>query len=180
MTEKKPRGAPKGNSNRRTHGGYSRLAALKGHRWDRRTRTYRAIAARERELCKALGPSISPQKRALAHEIAVIETVLLPPLDTHLAATQIVTVRGKTAPAIALRMRLSDRLQTLLISLGLEKVKRQPTPFWQRQVRRRKNQDGEDRSGDGDPASDKQGATPGEPEGKEIVEGRESPVGELQ
>lgn len=110
---------------------------MKGARWDRRRREYKAIAARERELCKALGPKATPQRRALTHEIALLEVVLLPPLDVHLSGVQIVTARGKTAPALALRMKLSVRLQELLAALGLDKVKRTPTPAWRRPARRK-------------------------------------------
>lgn len=135
MSGQAGRSGPPGNQNNLRHGGYARGAALIGHRWDRRTRAYKAITTRERKLCKALGPAATPQRRALAHEIAVIETILLPPLDQHLSGVHIVTARGKTAPALVLRMKLSARLQELLTAVGLDRVKRTPTPAWQRRPR---------------------------------------------
>lgn len=148
-------GAPRGNRNAVRHGTYSRVAVLKRRKWDRRTREWRAITARERELCKALGPSMSPQKAALVREVATLEAVLLSPLDVYLAGAKIVKRGGKVDGAVELRLRLSGRLQDLLTAVGLDKVKRQARPLWQRQPKRRKNQD-EDRS-----------------EGKEIPEGCE-------
>lgn len=138
MSGQAGRSGPPGNAHRATHGTYGRLAAMKGARWDRRRREYKALARRERELCKALGPQATPQRRALAHEIAVIETVLLPPLDQHLSGVQIVSARGRTAPALALRLKLSTRLQELLTALGLDKVQRRVVPAWQRRPPRRK------------------------------------------
>lgn len=149
---------------------------MKGHRWDRRTREYRAIAGRERKLCRALGAAATPQRRALAHEIAVLEVVLLPPLDVHLSGAQIVNRRGKTAPALALRLKLSTRLQELLQAVGLDRVKRTPPAPWQRRPRSKA-----DKAVVGDQGGKDATTGPGEGpgEGKEIVEGRESPVGEL-
>jgi hypothetical protein len=155
MPEKRAAGgAPKGNGNAVRHGSYARVAALKGHRWDRRTRTYRAIQAKVKAYSKALGTSLSPQKRALLLEAATLEVVLSEPLTIHLASVKHVVRKGKVNPAFELRLKLSARLQELLAAVGLDKVKRQPTPFWQRQPKRRKNQD-EDQSGGRDPTSDK-------------------------
>lgn len=132
MSGIKGRSGPVGNINALRHGGYTRVAAMKRHKWDRRTREYRAIEAKEHELCKALRTSLSPQKRALVHEIATLEAVLLPPLDVYLSRAKIVRRGGKVDGAVELRLRLSARLQELLEAVGLDKVKRQPRPPWMR------------------------------------------------
>ncbi|MBI2998248.1 MAG: hypothetical protein HYY46_07300 [Deltaproteobacteria bacterium] len=121
-----------GNQNALRHGGYARDRAMKGGKWDRRTRTYRAVAARERELCKALGPSMSPQKAGLVREIATLEAVLLPPLDMYLSGVKIVKRGGKIDGAVEVRLRLGVHLKELLKEIGLDKVKRPPRPLWQR------------------------------------------------
>lgn len=103
---------------------------MKAGRWDRRTRTYKAVEARIEEISKALKPSLSPQKRILVREIATLEAVLLQPLDLHLSRVKIVKRGGKVDGAVELRMRLSARLQELLTAVGLDRVKRQPRPLW--------------------------------------------------
>lgn len=102
---------------------------MKGGRWDRRTREYRAVEAKMRAYSKALGTSLSPQKASLLRQAAVLEVVFIEPLDAYLASVRIVR-RGKVDRAVELRLRLSTRLQELLSAVGLEKVRRQPKPLW--------------------------------------------------
>lgn len=128
---------PPGNTNRRTHGGYSRLTALKGARFDRRRREWKAIATRMKEYSRSLGRSISPQKATLLREIATLEAVLLPPLDLYLAGAKIVKRGGKVDGAVELRLRLSTRLLELLQAVGLDRVRRTPSAPWQRRPPRR-------------------------------------------
>ena len=140
MAGLKGRSGPPGNQNSVRHGGYARIAAIKGHRWDRRTRTYKAVEAKVRAYSKALGTSLSPQKASLLREAATLEVVLSEPLTIHLASVKHVVRKGKVNPAVELRLRLSSQLRDLLTAVGLDKVKRQVVPFWQRQPRRQKKQ----------------------------------------
>jgi len=121
-----------GNQNALRHGTYARDRVIKGGRWDRRTRTYRAVEARIQEICKALGPSMSPQKAVLVREIATLEAVLLPPLDVYLAGVKIVKRGGKVDGAVEVRLRLGVHLKELLKEIGLERVRRTAKPIWQR------------------------------------------------
>lgn len=126
----KGRSGPLGNSNAVRHGSYARERALKGHRWDRRTRTYRQVEARMREYSKALGGRVSPQKAFLLREAAVLEHVLIEPMDVYLSGLKSPIRKGKVNPAVEIRLKLSVHVRDLLELAGWERVKRAPRPLF--------------------------------------------------
>jgi hypothetical protein len=81
-----------------------------------------------KELKRALGPAISPQKAWLCEDIAKTE-VILDGVDVYLAQVTSPLARGHARPALAIRLRLAAHIKDSLSKLGLDKVCRKRSPW---------------------------------------------------
>lgn len=94
---------------------------------DRRSALSKAIQRRIKELKRALGSTLSPQKEWIITDVARCEQ-LLDRVDFYLSQVNPIA-RGKPRPALEIRLKLSDHIKDSLARLGLEKAKPKKNPW---------------------------------------------------
>ena len=130
MDKTNPRGGQAGNINAVRHGRYARNRGALDRRLDRRSTHYKRIQLRAKELKKALGSEISPQKAWIVEDIARTET-LLDGVDVYLSQLASPISKGRPRPALDIRLRLAAHIKDSLakLGLGLDKVKKTRSPW---------------------------------------------------
>ena len=97
-------------------------------RLDKRSALYKRIQRRVKELKKAQGPDISPQKAWIVEDIARTE-VILDGVDVYLNQLARPLAEGHPHPALDIRLRLAAHIKDNLSKLGHERVKRKRSPW---------------------------------------------------
>jgi len=128
MSETRPQGGQVGNLNAVRHGRYAHNLTAINRRLDKRSALYKRIQRRVRELRKALGRELSPQKEWLITDIARTEA-LLDGVDVYLNQLASPISKGRPRPALAVRLELARHIRDGLMKLGLDRVKRKRGPF---------------------------------------------------